>query len=266
VSEEATRRDLLREAVRGLASEAPVGSCLGEEELMLFYSGGLPEARMDAIRDHLVACAACRSLAGEAREFLELRTAPTPARLWHLLPRLAKLAAALVLAAAGGWAVWAALRGPSPPAGGQWKDLAIARAEYAELDFRGEAPAPPPGSPPTFVEAMKPYTRGDDSAAEAALARYLAARPEDHEAHFYRGVSLLLLGRRDEAVAELETARRSDEEWVRDEGAWYLALARLRGGDAPAAAAALDELLARGKRRQDDARRLREEIRRATGG
>jgi len=261
-----SRRDLLRAAVRGLAASAPPGKCLDEEELVLFYGGELRQERMEAIRDHLVACPACLALARDAREFLDLRAAADRALRSRAVPRLLRLAAALIIAASAGWALWAFVRGTGPTGADPWRDLAIARAEYRELEFRGEGPARPgDAGAPSFIDAMKPYTKGDDRAAEEALARYIAAHPEDHDALFYRGVSLLLLGRHQEAVRSLQTAKSSAEEWVRDQAAWYLALAELKAGDPGAAAETLDRLLAGGKFRLEEAKRLREEIRRAAG-
>ncbi len=284
MSAESSKRDLLREAVRGLAAAAPAGTCLAEEELVLFYRAEMAEERMESIRDHLVSCPACLALAREAREFLDLRAAdplakvePTsiagidchpavPLRGRKRWRTVARVAAALVVVAGAGWALRSFVSVPGPFDGNPWRDLAIARPEYGELEFRGEAPPRLAGSSaPSFIEAMRPYAQGDDPAAEAALARYLEAHPGDLEALFYRGASLLLLGRLEEAIESLGAARQSGEGWIRDQAAWFLAVAHLKGGHADAAAATLDSLLAGGRFRQDEARKLRDEIRRAAG-
>ena len=139
-----------------------------------------------------------------------------------------------------------------------WRHQPIAAVPYVpsvedELVFRSAAP------PSDFGEAMAPYIRRDYAAAEAALARYASTHPGDGRAPFYRGVSLLVLGRDAEALGSLESAAAATP--VPEGAEWYLALARLRSDDVDGALRDLDAVAAAPNRYRRDAVRLAREIR-----
>ncbi len=265
MSEAPSKKDLLRKAVDGLAASLPRGKCLDEPELIRFYGGGLPEERADEIRDHIIACPACLALAREAREFLAARETPAAAARSMARPRgrrfLLRAAAAVLIAGGVGWGMWLT-RGPTIRTLRLQGDFpAVVRADYHELQFRGESPPLPAGAgAANFADAMRAYQRGDDATAERELEGYLMAHPMDHEALFYRGVSLILLKRYPEGAVSLQAAQASDDEWIRDEASWYLALTQLRMMRLSDARATLDALLARGKHRLEEALRLRKAL------
>ncbi len=177
---------------------------------LAFYRGGLSEAEGESVREHLAACAACVGVARDARAFLAAwEAAPEKARPFGL--RWLAAAAVLIVAVLAG--LWAARQRPAAPAPGPCRRLTLLRrrtpggtcrllprnivapAPEDELVFRSDGEAPSAA----FMAAMLPYERGDYAAADAELARFLAAHPGHAEAGFYRGVSLLMLGRPDEA-------------------------------------------------------------------
>ncbi len=246
--------------------------CPGEETLLAFYRGGLSETANESVRGHLAGCASCVGLAQDARAFLEAMNAP-PETLRRFGRRW--LAAAAVLAVAllsGLWIARQRRASPPPPSvpeaavpgpANPWKDLPVASATYRpaapedELVFRSGDAASPTAA---FAAAMAPYGRGDPAAAEAELARFLAAHPGHTEASFYRGVSLLMLGRPDEARALLESAAASSHPPA--EARWYLALALLKSGDASAALLELEAVGSTQGPHRAEAAELSEEVRR----
>ena len=260
-----------KELARALATRAAT-PCPGEAPLVAFYRGELSEAESEPLRDHLASCGACVALARDARAFVEAMEAETPAVPVRPMRQSYRwLAAAAVVAVLGIAAIWIARSEPAPRfvtgppaetpvarAANSWKDRPIEAAPYVpspedELVFRSNAP------PSEIGEAMAPYIRGDDAAAEAALARYASAHPGEGRAPFYRGVALLLLGRDAEAIDSLERAAAARPA---PEGAdWYLALARLRLDDVAGALRDLDAAAAAPGRYQLDAARLAGAIR-----
>ncbi len=46
-------------------------ACPSELRGLAFHAGTLPEGEREAVREHLAACAGCRDVAGDAREFLD---------------------------------------------------------------------------------------------------------------------------------------------------------------------------------------------------
>lgn len=270
------RDDSLERDLQDALRASAASPCPGEETLLAFYRGGLSEAEGESVREHLAGCASCVGLARDARAFLAA---------WEAVPERARgfgarwLAAAAVLFVAVLAGLWAARDRAAAPAPGPvreahapgpanpWRDLPIAAAEYRppapeeELVFRSGDEAPPPAA---FAAAMSSYARGDYAAAEAELSRFLATHPGHAEAGFYRGVSLLMLGRPDEAKPLLKSAAVSSRPPA--EARWYLGLALLKSGDAAAALAELDAVgRVQGKHRAEAAR-LAEGVRRALDG
>jgi tetratricopeptide repeat protein len=263
--------DDLEAALRRVAGGAS-SPCASEEQLVRFYAGGLAEAEADEMRDHLSGCARCVEVGRDARSFLasmgqpdadslpesgrapRVPARPPAHRQWRPLLSLA----AMALLAAGLWlgrGAWptaptrprAGSPSSSPPLAptpaAAWRDLPVAKAGYraevtpdGELDWRGEDAAPDAAT--AFPVAMEPYVRDDFAVAERRLAGYLARHPRDPRALFYRGVSLLLLGRAAESIEPLERAA-SRPSALAGEAGWYLALACLKSGDTGRAAAQL---------------------------
>jgi hypothetical protein len=206
--------------------------------------------------------------------------APTGLRGWPL-------AAALLAAVAGGAAWWglagtspasreagpAALEPPrsgvsSPPRRVEAPRLRKAPyspgvASFDELLWRGtrrDARRPPPSAGEAFARAMVPYEAGDLAEAERRLAAVAASHPGHHDALFYRGVCLLLLGRAREGIAVLEPVARDAPGRRRQEALWYLALGHLHGGAPRDALPALQALSGLDGPRRAEAARLQEEI------
>ncbi|MBI2838953.1 MAG: tetratricopeptide repeat protein [Acidobacteria bacterium] len=250
----ATLEGYVAEAIRQNAA-APAGTCFRESDLIAFYQGRSEDP--DAVREHLVGCRACLDLGRDTSLFVESLSEAergTVAPRFSLnAPRLFALAAAAVFVAATGLLL---LRREAPvvvrdqqeadtPAkrGNPWLNLQIAKAEYApapedEVIWRGgEESRPDP-----FVAAMKPYTTSDYGQAEKELADLIARDPANAPAHFYRGVSLLMLGRPVDAIPPLQAAVNLSRNEEREEARWYLALAHLKSGQLDAAAAMLDSI------------------------
>lgn len=265
--DESLERDL-KEALRPRA----VSNCPGEERLLAFYRGGLPEAEVESVREHLAGCASCVDLARDARAFLAAWEA-SPATLRP--SSLRWLAAAAVLLVAAFASIWVLRHRPAPPSPGlapeaaapaaanPWRNLPVAAAAYRlprpedELVFRSPEEAPPAAA---FVAAMAPYARGDYGAADLELGRFLRAHPGQAEASFYRGVSLLILGKSEEAAKLLKSAASSPSPLP--EAAWYLALALLKSGETEAALVPLDEVGQKAGPHQAHAAQLAGEVRR----
>ncbi len=271
----ATLEAYVAEAIRQNVA-SPAGTCIRESELIAFYQGRSEDP--DAVREHLVGCRACLDLGRDTSLFVEslseAESGTVAPRFSLNAPRLFALAAAAVFVAATGLLL---LRREAPvvvrdhqeqdtPAksGNPWMNLQIAKAEYAaapedEVIWRGgEESRPDP-----FVEAMKPYTTNNYAQAEEELADVIAKAPQNGSAHFYRGVSLLMLGRAADAIAPLQAAvdlGRNNEE--KEEARWYLALAHLKSGQLDAAAAMLDSI---DGAHSDEARRQRQAIREYLG-
>jgi hypothetical protein len=100
------------------------------------------------------------------------------------------------------------------------------------LTWRGDASANP------FVRDLAPafdaYRAGDYARAVAAFDRLSAAYPGAIEVLFYQGVSRMLAGNDEGAIAPLEAAARIGNATFADDVSWFLAVARQRSGKADA--------------------------------
>ena len=150
--------------------------------------------------------------------------------------------------------------------GNPWRDLQIAKAQYTpattpqdELLYRDDSPQTQ-RKPGAFTEAMQPYERNDFAEADRRLGQFTEMNPGHAAAHFYRGVSLLLLGKPAEAIAPLETAVAKGEGRVREEAHWYLALTYLKTGDHLKALEQLDSVIQLSGKRRSDAEALRKQV------
>jgi hypothetical protein len=120
--------------------------------------------------------------------------------------------------------------------------------------MRGEDPAPR-----AFREAMEPYLRGDFPAAAVALREVTRARPQDHVARFYLGVSELLAGETDPAIDDLGRVGGGDPTLVHA-ARFYRAKAWLRKGDVASALPELQAVAATEGPRAVEARRVLEQL------
>lgn len=293
MKQQGTMRDYVNAAIQ---ARQPSGACLGEEQVVAFYSGQLPETEMEAVRDHLAECPTCLALAQEARQFVHAMSEPAQAVAaasasalpWQRAHRHALfLMAASVIIAVGivlllwrGWRVEAPSdqQGKTPPAPTQlrenpWRGLQIAKADYtpevarpADLIWRDERPETPGRPRPSpFARAMRPYEQNNFAQAEQRLGLFLEKNPAHAGGYFYRGVSLLLLGRTADAIAPLETAIELGQGQVREEAQWYLALAYLKAGGLSRALTELDAVIKTSGKHRAEALQLRQQIREALG-
>jgi len=270
------RREELQAAARSV-SAAGRSPCLAEERLLAFHAGSLPESEKDEIRDHLATCASCVETGRDARCFLEAmgQRAAQPVRhtFWR---RLAPLAAGVTLVLGGTWlaAMWRPAKEPqrvaaAVPTAGTWADIAVPGAAYvpavtADDDLVWRDDGKEESTPDEFARAMEPYRHDDFAAAERALASYLARHPGQARAHFYRGVSLLLLGRARESLAPLQRVADGDGRLAL-EARWYLALACLKEGETDAAVRHLEAVERSSPERRAEAQAILLRVRAAQG-
>jgi len=287
-------KEYLKVAVQG---RPRVKACLDEGQLVEFYLGRLEESKIESIGDHLAECPDCLELSQDVRQFLAVMREPSDAaevlptkaspstQIWYGVRqrRLLLLAASLVIAVGVGLLLWRGSRVESPPAQraqtplatpgtttqeNPWRDLEIAKAEYTpvatqegEILWRDDsAEASERRKPGPFARAMESYGRNDFSEAERRLGQFVEKNPNHAAAHFYRGVSLLLLGKTADAVAPMEAAVANGQGRVRDEAHWYLALTYLRNGNHLKALEQLDTVVQISSKHRVDAEQLRQQV------
>ncbi len=277
-------------------TQPSAGGCLKGDHLLDFYSDRLDEVASTDVREHLVACARCRGEALQARTFLRVMSEPRavrPARfpkissvLTQRTPFMLAAAAMVVLGLGTAFFFWRTHRVEIPPvqqarsskppaaaaevasgapAANPWRDLVVAKADYSppvagphEMSYRDGKQ--PPEAQSTLPLAMEPYERDDFAEAERRLAELLARNPGEAEAHFYRGVSLLMLGRTPEAIAPLQAAIKTGEAALVAEARWYLALTHLKHGQPTEALEQLDALSAEPGAHREEAEQLQLEV------
>lgn len=150
-----------------------------------------------------------------------------------------------------------------------WRTLQITQAAYTPLQPQDDdrvwrehgSEMPTGGQSSLFAQLMQSYRRADFAAAEQQLAQFLQSSPRHAEAHFYRGVSLLMLDKASLATGPLRSAIRFGRGRIRGEAMWYLALAYLKTDDFDSAIKELDNLIRTYMPRRSEAERLRREIR-----
>ncbi|MBI4469899.1 MAG: zf-HC2 domain-containing protein [Acidobacteria bacterium] len=287
-------QEYLKAAVQG---RTPRAACLNEELVVDFYSGRLSDSEMETIRDHLAECPTCLELAREARQFLRAVSEPIPVDsdssssalfAWYHAHRRALflLAASVLITLSATLLMWRGWRVEAPseqaktltppvsttplPRENPWRDLQIAKAEYAtappdDLIWRDDGPETPraPKLSP-FAQAMRPYERDDFVEAERQLRQFLAKNPRHAEAHFYRGVSVLMSHTTD-AIAPLEAATEYGRGRVVEEAHWYLALAYLKAGEPSKALGHLDSVMETSGKHRPEAIKLRQQVRHLLG-
>ena len=281
----------MKEYLEFAAQQRPrVQPCLDEDRLIEYYLGRLDESETGTIQDHLVDCADCLELAQDVQKFLAAMPQPVNSvevpEVSALIPHalqgrtLLLLAASLIIAVGIGYWLWRGSRVQSPP--GQltqtphatpsgttqenpWRDLQIAKAQYTpaptspdDLIWRDDSPlSGEQRKRGPFAQAMQAYESNDFARAERQLGQFLEKDPKHAAALFYRGVSLLLLGKTADAVAPLEAAATLGQGRLRDEAHWYLAQTYLKTGDYSKALEQLDVVIQTSSKHRADAEQPR---------
>ena len=224
-----------------------------------YEMGMLDESERDAFVEHVFECAYCHdevySMAPHMAAVREHREAvlrgsaqreqPAPLELlrrtpppWTWRNRAALLAASVVVLVGGAVTTYLVLPGKRSgtesilPSG-----IVVPKAAYAppasRLSLRG------PGGSAAFEEGMTSYLNEDYASASKQLEVAARLDPENSDAHFYQGVSLLLLDRAAEAIGPLKRAVEMGTGASLERSRYYLALAYLRTNKPDGA---LDEL------------------------
>jgi hypothetical protein len=263
-------------------TERPSVVCPSPARLQAFSAGALPEEQKQAMDLHLTGCAACRRLVQDLAQW----PAPAPEppdmdslwrrleeqlpkkhRRWALwrtwtyrtwLPVAAAAAASLLLAVNLLQMPFSSVAPPRPQmasvASPAYDLRAIAAVDKPPLRlpldglllWRGSGQPSPPASTREIAVALAPYEKGDFREAANRLAPLASRYPEIFEVAFYRGVSLLLSERPEDAAAPLAQARTLGDPAQREEASWYLALAHLRAGSVRQARPYLEQLCSGG--------------------
>jgi tetratricopeptide (TPR) repeat protein len=206
-----------------------------------YAAGQLTEAETAAFEAHLLTCDRCQrelTLAIAVRESLAEAEAvesdekpAAPGRLpWR------RMAVGLTLAAA---AVAALLLIPRERVSSEFAELGRVTQPpvYLGVPVR-QAPARPDS---VFAEAMALYAAGDFGAAADGLARAVDAGAGPIPAEFFRGASLMMLDRPDEAEAAFAAVIEAGDSPYLSEAHFYRAKALLHVGRAGEAQAELQE-------------------------
>jgi tetratricopeptide (TPR) repeat protein len=131
----------------------------------------------------------------------------------------------------------------------------LARVEappYAPVVLRG----PHDEAAAKFDEAMRRYVKREYAGALPGLSAAAGLKPDVPQHVFFLAVCQLLTGQLDPAVAGLQKTIALGDSPYLEEAHFYLAKARLRQGDIPAAREELGKVIDRHGRIEDDARRL----------
>ena len=257
------------------------GRVAADEILEKYLAGTLTDEDREAFEEHYFGCARCfddlQILQSIRAELLASPTAGTvarPARRWTW-------AASLALAAVAVLAVAATLWMRRPPVSGLHEQTAsapppterpeprrpqassdplpsldeLARVEpppYEALALRGttdEAMA-------RFRTGMDRYRRADYRGAVSDLRAAAALEPAAPGISFFLGVSHLMLGHDDQAIAHLRTTVALGDSAYFEDAHWYLAKGYLRRRDLGAAETELKTVIQLHASRADEALRL----------
>ena len=109
-----------------------------------------------------------------------------------------------------------------------------------------------------WQKAGTAYEAGDYVTAERSFGAIEKLDLGFHDAVLYRGVALMMAGRHDEAMKQLERARQiaDDQDLPGSSDNWYLSLCALAAGDVPKATEKLRLIETAGGPYADDAREL----------
>jgi hypothetical protein len=226
-------------------------SAFEDDRAARYVAGELSEADREAFEVHVLECDACRAaveahldLADGLRRAAPRHVAARPPRTW--LP----VAAALAATALAGTIVLRDRWTPAPTTIPPSPTVAVPPMPVVDKPDvvlpAGEVLVTRGGAGRAFLEdfgpAIAPYREGDYALAADRLATLADRYPASFEVPFYRGVSLLLLGRASEAVEALTRAEALARGPQATEARWYLSLALARAGRTAEAARRLDAL------------------------
>lgn len=247
----------------GEALRAERDGCPHPELLFARQSEVLDADVRDRLDAHVGSCTACRRLAedfdgldvGEPDAAVEARVLARVAEPRHGRAGLLSLAAGLLLASGLGVTWWYS-RGDAPsdvppvaqlptPVVALWTVTpALVRVPLSSLGVaRSGQGAESDGL--ALVAALAPYQAGDYADAAVGLSQVVNDAPASGEAHFYLGVSQLMAGHPDAAVASLERASQLLPVARQPEAEWYRATAEQRVGLTEPARARLRAICAR---------------------
>ena len=258
----------------GEALRAERAGCPHPELLFARQSEALDAELRHRLDAHLSTCARCRQLADDV-DSLDL-SEPDAAVEQRVLARLGgttragrsgllSLAAGLLLASGIGVTWWysrsvtpVAERPAASQAAAESPQMQEASTPVAALWIITPAPVRVPlsslgvprgGDGPAadglaLVEALGPYQMGDYVAAIARLSAVVRDYPESGEARFYLGVSQLMAGQAEPAIASLDIAATRLPAARQAEAEWYRATAEQRAGRTDQARARVHALCA----------------------
>jgi len=220
--------------------------CPPADRLWAGARGELPPDEVVLLTNHLASCEACTLAWRVAMDFGDTDRAasvtPMVPRRTPSMPVWLPIAASVMLVA-GSLVAYRMTRSAPAPAVSQTQTpappsapvfvLALEKADIrisarTGLVWRGT------GDQRTFMndlaEALVPYRDGQYAAAVDRLEGVARKYQDMAEPHFYLGVSRLLAGRAADAVSPLQRAQELAEDGLRDNAAWYLAVAYERAG------------------------------------
>jgi tetratricopeptide (TPR) repeat protein len=260
--------------MRTSCKDRQIGRLIG-----LYEFGALDKEDQSAFLDHLIECEYCyeevyslqpimtafrnhRSAArsGELQQYSEIdhhsvvrKLSLVPKRIW--MWRSVPVAALLLLTLiAGGLVLYRYLRSPeavklvagvaprpesSGPNASRWEKIDVPKAEYTQRTDGVTLRGPNMG----FDRAMASYEQNDFAGAIEQLETLSELEPSEGEVNFYLGVSMLLVGRNQDAITPLKRSVKSIDGALHETSHYYLALAYLKTNQPEQATAELDAVI-----------------------
>jgi tetratricopeptide (TPR) repeat protein len=249
-----------------------------------YLRDGLSEAERDAFEQHFLECAHCfeelkalRALHAALRHSEsavrnEEVAAPT---IWNQRWTWMAAAAAVVVAVVVlGWWFGPSRSGvdtgppviatppttqPMPGAGTDSILKELSRVEapsYEPIALRGDTDA----ATQRYQDAMQLYSKGEYAKAIPGLEAAARMNAKNPGAPFFLGICLLLTDENELAIQALERTIALDEASYLEEAHFYLAKARIRTNDLPAAKAELQKTIGLQGKLRDEAQRILREL------
>jgi len=263
----------------------------------LYEFGALDKEEQRAFLDHLIECEYCygqvyslepittafrnhRSAArsGELRQYSEidhhsvagnLSLVPKPLWTWHSIPVAALLMLTLIV---GGWVLYVYLRSPEAvklaAGGGPTPETSGQNSSQLEKIDVPKAKYTPPKEGVTlrrpnkaFDRAMVSYQQNDFAGAIEQLETLSELEPSSEaEVNFYLGVSMLLVGRSQDAITPLKRSVKSIDGVPHETSHYYLALAYLKRNQPEQAIAELDAVIEMNGTYRSAAKKLKQQM------
>jgi tetratricopeptide (TPR) repeat protein len=157
---------------------------------------------------------------------------------------IAAFAALFVVLIAGAWVVYLSVKNPingtGPAVATAWEHLEIPKARYTppppDLQLRKPSKA--------FDSAMAAYEANDYAGAIEQLETLTELEPANAaDVHFYLGISLLMVDRKEDAIIRLKEALQFSSGAQNESRHYYLALAYLKENDLQQATVELDKVI-----------------------